>query len=96
MMPLKIQPLEHPCYGFVVRLLRGGETGAADAVVDGLVNGVDGLIDVVAQVFGQEAGFGGGECFELGVDHANDLARLVVDDRPDLPVPQHGRGDAPV
>ena len=33
---------------------------------------------------------------DLGVEHAEDLARLVADDRPMLPVPQDRHGHATV
>src|SRR5215204_3239375 len=90
-----IQRIEDVGYGIVVHLLLGGEAGAIDAVVDGLVDSVNGLVDLVTQVFGEESGISGGKLFELRVEHAHDLARLIVDDRTGLPVPQHGGGNAP-
>jgi hypothetical protein len=45
--------------------LPGGETGAVDAVVDGLVDRVYGRIDLVMQILGEETGVSGGELLEL-------------------------------
>jgi hypothetical protein len=90
-----IQRIEHLGYGLVVRLLFGSETGAINAVVDGLVDGVDGLVDLVTQVRGKVFGIRGGKFFELRVEHAHDLARLVVRNRPCLFIPQNRRGHAP-
>ena len=60
-----IQRFEDLCNGLVVRHLRGGETGAVDAVVDGLVDRVYGRIDLVTQILWIEICVSGGELLEL-------------------------------
>src|SRR5688572_21869204 len=89
-----VQSIEELRNGLFVRLLRGGETGTVDAVVHGLVDGVYGRIDLVAQIFWIEICVCGGELPELGVEHADDLARFVVDDGARLFVPENGCRDA--
>ena len=89
-----VQGIEELRNGLFVCLLRGGETRAVDAVVHRLVDGVYGRVDLLAQILWIEICVCGGELAELGVEHADDLARLVVDNGLRLFIPENGRGDA--
>ena len=67
----------------LVRILRGGEAGFVDAVVDVVVGPFVGGFDCLLETIRQQVDF----CVLLGekvvkgvVEHADDLARLVVDD----------------
>lgn len=63
--------------------LSGGKTGLVDAVVDGVVDPfVDG-VDLSLEVGGVvvDAGLGGDEFVECGVQHPDNLTALVVDYR---------------
>ena len=83
----------------VVGGLGGGEAALVDAVVDGVVDpGVHG-VDVGAVRFGEEGSCGfaqprGDEGVEGGVEHADDLGGLVVDDGFALAVPEGRDGVA--
>ncbi len=75
--------------GLRVGGLAFGQPAAVDAVVDVVVDeGVD-LVDVMPQRRRVEIERGVAEFVELRIQHADDLGRLVVDDRPCLAVPQH-------
>ena len=89
-----VQSIEELRNGLFVCLLRAGETGAVDAIVYGLVDGVYGRVDLVSQSLGEEMCVCSGELAELGVEHSDDLARLVVDNDPRLFIPENGRRDA--
>ena len=89
-----IQRVEDLGNSLFVRLLFASETGAVDAVVHWLIDGVYGRVDVIAQIFRKEIGVRSGELAELGIEHADDFARLVVHDRLRHFVPQNGRTNA--
>src|SRR5215208_3404659 len=89
-----VQSIEEFRNGLFVCLLCGSETRAIDAVVDGLVDGVYGRVCLIPQILREEMCVCGSKLAELGVEHADDLARLVVDDGPRLFVPENGRRDA--
>jgi hypothetical protein len=74
----EIQHFEDLCYGLVVRHLPGGETGAVDAVVDGLVDRIYGRIDLVAQILGEETVVSAGERLELRSKSAFQLLRHLL------------------
>src|SRR5690606_552029 len=64
------------------------------AVVDGIVDfGIDG-IDLRQQVLRRVVAFAGADAVECGIEHADDLRRLIADYRVALKVPQHGNGYA--
>src|SRR5262249_1547765 len=75
-------------------LLRGGEAGSIDSVVDVLVNERIDAIDLLAQRRRIIVRPHVGEAAEGAVEHADDLGRLVVDDGAALPIPQRRHADA--
>jgi hypothetical protein len=74
----------------VVRPLLLGEAALVDAVVDGVVDQLVGLVDGGPEVGRVEVQPGvPGDAVELGVEHPDDLGALVVHHRLQLLVPQH-------
>ena len=85
-----VERVEEPAERALVGALRAREAGAVDAVVDVLVDELVELVDLGAQLLGQVVELRLlGEGVELAVEHADDLARLVVDDAAALAIPEH-------
>ena len=94
---MPLQRGEHAVERVVVGLLGAGEAGAVDAVVELGVDPLAERVDLVAQRLGVEVEIRvAGEVVERRAEHADDLGRLVVDDRAGLLVPQHRDADAVV
>src|SRR5690606_401510 len=93
--PLKgFKGVEQGGDGVVVGVLRGGEAGLVHAVVDLVVDGgVDG-VDPVAQVVGAVVARPCAHAVEGAGEHADDVGGLVADDGLALGVPLGGHGDA--
>ena len=89
----RFEKREEVCF---VHFLRRGKADLVDAVVDRVVNPLVHLVNLLTQVFGTEAAAGlgrlaqvlGQQVVEFGVEHADDLAALVVDDRLGLLIPE--------
>ena len=91
----RVQHRENVAAGFRVGLLIRGEAGAVDAVVQRRVDLLVQGVDLGAQVVRVEVGAARDEPGEGGVEHAQDVGRLVVDDRLSMLVPQNGHARPP-
>ena len=79
-----VEGVEEWVHGGFVGGLSGGKPGFVDAVVDVVVGPVVGCFNFRLEVLGKKVDifvFLGNDVVELGVKHADDLARLDVDDR---------------
>ncbi len=94
-----LQPVERGeqrLHRLLVLVLRGGEAGAIDAVVDGAIDALVEAVDLGSQRLGIQIGQPArGERVEIAVQHAQDLGRLVVDDGAGFLVPEDRHGHPP-
>ena len=91
------QSFEQWANGGFVGLLRGGEAGLVDAIVDLVVGPFVRLVDLCAQRLGVQIHIPilfREQVVELGIEHADDLAGLVADDFALLGVVQRRYGEA--
>ena len=84
---------EQPVVGRLVGVLRLGEAGAIDAVVDVEIGLLVDAVDLGAQLLRIVVGVVAADRIELAVEHPDDLGQLVVDDRLGLLVPQRRHRD---
>ena len=88
-----VERLEERADRLLIGVLRGGEAGFVDAVIDRVVNSLVQRIDLFAQQLGIIVSRPRPDRIERAVEHAYDLRGLVGDDRVGLLVPQHRHRD---
>ena len=81
-------------HGGVIGLLRGGETGFVDAVVQRVIDAGVHLFDAVVEGGGVVVIAVAGQLIKGAVEHADDLGALVAHDGLALFVPEDRHGDA--
>ena len=88
-----VKPVEQRRDSFVIGVLTGGKTTLVHAiihiVIHALVNGIDVGLECIRIVIPRR----GTQCIKAAVEHANNVCRLIADNRFALRIPQHGHCD---
>jgi hypothetical protein len=94
-----IQRLKQRNHILLIRLLRRGKPGLVHPVIDLVIVPLVGLVNLLPQILRVQVELFGilvvQKVIKLRVEHAQDLAALVVDDGLRLLVVQHGHGETP-
>ena len=89
-----LKTLEQGHHRFVIRLLTGGKTALVHAVIHVVIHPLIDGINVRPERLRVIISRRGTQSIEAGVEHANDVCRLIADNGFPLRVPEHRNGHA--